>query len=312
MAISRRSFKGAGSIHLGPYDGSAGLFPAGNVSEATRSIATEEDSVTDHESVVGGIAAYDETVTSVEMELTCYNFAPAMLALATLGTSSTVAAGAAVDEQVTGWRNALVPFSELPDPAVNVVVEAKDGKDATAWTASSAIVAGSPYRVPTAANTYYYKATTTGTTGATQPTWPTTAGATVVDGGVTWTCMGKITKAENTDYTRDRSGIQMADTVGACESGRVLLVDYTRLAGSAIEVLTAPGKFWKLFLSGANRAEGGKPVTLRGHKCKISAADSLPSISDKFASFKLKVKFLRDDAIVGTGLSNYITERWGD
>jgi hypothetical protein len=37
-------------------------------------------------------------------------------------------------------------------------------------------------------NGYYYECTTAGTTGATEPTWPTTAGNTVVDGSVTWTC----------------------------------------------------------------------------------------------------------------------------
>lgn len=44
--------------------------------------------------------------------------------------------------------------------------------------------------VPTTLNGYLYRASaiTTGVTGATQPSWPTTVGATVADGGVTWTC----------------------------------------------------------------------------------------------------------------------------
>lgn len=42
---------------------------------------------------------------------------------------------------------------------------------------------------PTVANNYYYKCTDDGTTGLTEPTWPTIDGETVVDGTVTWTCM---------------------------------------------------------------------------------------------------------------------------
>lgn len=53
--------------------------------------------------------------------------------------------------------------------------------------------------VPTTLNGYLYRATsvTTGFTGTTQPSWPTAVGATVVDGGVTWTC-GVATAAAGT------------------------------------------------------------------------------------------------------------------
>ncbi len=53
--------------------------------------------------------------------------------------------------------------------------------------------------VPTTLNGYLYRATaiTTGVTGSTQPSWPTTVGATVTDGGVTWTC-GVATAAAGT------------------------------------------------------------------------------------------------------------------
>jgi len=40
-------------------------------------------------------------------------------------------------------------------------------------------------------NSYRYEATTAGTSGASEPTWPTTIGSTVVDGTVTWTCVAQ-------------------------------------------------------------------------------------------------------------------------
>ncbi len=57
----------------------------------------------------------------------------------------------------------------------------------SAWVAATAQALNS-FRKPTTANGWVYKATTAGTTHATtEPTWPTTEGATVADGTVTWT-----------------------------------------------------------------------------------------------------------------------------
>jgi hypothetical protein len=39
-------------------------------------------------------------------------------------------------------------------------------------------------------NPYYYQCTTAGTSGGTEPSWPTTVGATVKDGNAVWTCAG--------------------------------------------------------------------------------------------------------------------------
>lgn len=47
-------------------------------------------------------------------------------------------------------------------------------------------------RIPTVSNGYYYEVTAdAGSSGVTEPTWPTTIGNTVVDSGITWTCMGE-------------------------------------------------------------------------------------------------------------------------
>lgn len=59
--------------------------------------------------------------------------------------------------------------------------------DATAWAASTAYSLGD-LRKPTTENGYIYKCTSAGTSGTTEPTWPTTIDTTVVDSGATWTC----------------------------------------------------------------------------------------------------------------------------
>lgn len=65
---------------------------------------------------------------------------------------------------------------------------------ATAWGASAVKVLGALGR-PAAVNGSLYQATTAGTTGTTEPAWPTGAGGTVTDGTVTWTCLGAATAA---------------------------------------------------------------------------------------------------------------------
>ena len=64
-----------------------------------------------------------------------------------------------------------------------------------AWAATTAYAVSSGvsgYAIPTVANGRFYKVTTAGTSGAGEPTWPTTYGGTVVDGTVTWTDQGPL------------------------------------------------------------------------------------------------------------------------
>ncbi len=58
-----------------------------------------------------------------------------------------------------------------------------------AWAASTPYLLGASV-MPTTPNGYYYTVTTAGTSGTTQPVWPTTKGSTVTDGTVVWTNEG--------------------------------------------------------------------------------------------------------------------------
>jgi hypothetical protein len=58
------------------------------------------------------------------------------------------------------------------------------------WTPSASLPAGQLV-VPNPQNGFFYGTTNPITTGSSQPTWPTTPGATVVDGNGTWSCRGR-------------------------------------------------------------------------------------------------------------------------
>ena len=71
-----------------------------------------------------------------------------------------------------------------------------DGGDITqiqttydSWVMSTTYAEGDVVR-PSTETSLYYTCTVAGTSNSTEPTWPTTIGTTVVDGGVTWTCSG--------------------------------------------------------------------------------------------------------------------------
>lgn len=73
--------------------------------------------------------------------------------------------------------------------------------DPGVWVALTAYSLG-VFRRPTVANGFRYEVTTAGTTAAGQPTWPTTIGATVVDGTVTWTCRTFAVTDVNCPHTK--------------------------------------------------------------------------------------------------------------
>lgn len=58
------------------------------------------------------------------------------------------------------------------------------------WAAST-IYTANTYRVPVVNNGHQYIVTTAGTSGSTEPTWPTDSGGTVTDGTVVWTERGQ-------------------------------------------------------------------------------------------------------------------------
>ena len=104
---------------------------------------------------------------------------------------------------------------------------------------------------------YIYQCTTAGTSGGAAPVWPTTIGTTVVDGTVTWACIGIITPVLNTDFTVDQTTgrVYVLPTAKVSATYPVpWLFGYTKTAASRDQISTAglPAAYGALRFIAAN------------------------------------------------------------
>ena len=99
--------------------------------------------------------------------------------LAAPTTAQDAATKAYVDDLVA---NGLTWHEAVKDKDITYPISS-----ATAWAASTSYAVGDLVE-PTTANGYFYKCTTAGTSGSSEPTWSTTIGATVTDNTAVWTC----------------------------------------------------------------------------------------------------------------------------
>jgi len=84
------------------------------------------------------------------------------------------------------------------------------------WVASTAYALGAYVR-PTTPNGFRYECTTAGTSGTTEPVWPTTLGSTVTDGTAVWTC-----RADNFLYWAD---LTISKTIASGDTAKFAIGD---------------------------------------------------------------------------------------
>ena len=91
-----------------------------------------------------------------------------------------------------------------------------------AWSAAASIASGAKRR-PTTTNNRIYQAGGAGTTGASEPTWPTTIGATVVDNDITWTCIAYEDTHNEVKLATTQAGLAGATAGAGLNLGTTLL-----------------------------------------------------------------------------------------
>lgn len=115
------------------------------------------------------------------------------------------------------------------------------------------------------------------------------------------------TYVAGTDYTVSPAGIV---TLAAGDIGDAtdLLISYTKLAVDVIQAFVNAQQAYVITIDGLNEANSGKPVVIDIHNAKIGATSGLPVISgDDFGELPVNITCEKDTAIVGAGLSQFLT-----
>lgn len=129
----------------------------------------------------------------------------------------------------------------------------------SAWAASTAYSLGA-VRTPTTPNGYVYTVTTAGTSAASQPTWPTTIGATVTDGGVTWTCSAQQDLTTEYKLAATEAGLAGA-TAGAGLS----------LGTQILSGIGTAATFWVRVTNGGTNTQTQSHVNIQTNALQVSA-----------------------------------------
>jgi len=303
MAFSKQTFKGAGRIFARVSGTTGAMFDLGNITQLDETTERSESSIPNLRTTAGGDWDSISRVTSMGIEFTTSDFTTLANNISRLTTSAAVASATLTDEALgDAVLGGLIPFANAMTSVSEVA--AVNGDGAAAWAATTAYSLNA-YRQPTVANTFYYKATTAGTSAASEPTWPVTVGATVVDGSVTWTCMGHIILTAGTDYEFTNAGI-IFESSASLTVGEPLKYTGVRPAQVAHSPLTGDAQNYELLFEGLNAASTSRPAPRRYYNVKLFPSESLSLLSeDEFAQVTIPGKVL-PNAAGEYGLFSYV------
>jgi hypothetical protein len=117
-----------------------------------------------------------------------------------------------------------------------------------------------------------------------------------------------ITYVEDTDYTRTASGL-IPIAGGGIDDDDVIHVSYTSQKEDLVEALVNSAQEFDLFFEGLNEVDSGTPVFVRAYRVKFSPTSGTDLVSDDFGALAISFKVLKDTAITGAGLSQYLQTR---
>lgn len=281
-----------GQVYLRRYGTTDPLRAIGNCSKLDESVEEETKSLKDYTKPGGGEWTTLRRISNMTLAATLHDLDAKVLAMVRYGADSEVALGSVAAEAHTARQGGLVLLAH-PSPTSVVISEA-----AGAWAASTAVALGTFILD----GTHLYEATTAGTSGASEPTWPTD-GSTVADGTVVWTDRGVFAAVADTDFEVRPEGIMILEA--GIPDGCPIEVAYSYAAYDLIEILTGAPVDYEVVFGGLNEANSSSPMRLTYYKCQVSAAKTISYIGDDFAALEVEMRVQADATITGAGKSRY-------
>lgn len=302
LKTATRGYKGRGRFTLRPLSGGR-PFEMGNVTELTETIEVERISRANMQDCGGGELDVSEIITSYKFDIKADDITPETQAIAFNAMSETFGSLAITGEKHNAFTGIREMFEYVPDPAVAPVVAI----DATAaWAATTAYAVGDLV-LDTGA---VYRVETAGTSGATEPTWPTAHG-TVNDGSVVWRHIGATLLVVGEDYTVTSTGIRMNDApenvyFASSSTSLPISINYTRNPQVVLQLLATSPIEYELTFEGLNCVDSGNPVPTRYFRVKFSPTSGFTRMGgDSFSELALSGTVLSDSSRTGAGMSKF-------
>jgi hypothetical protein len=302
MAQKTWSYTGRGPLWLKKRGGNFPRLRMGNCSQLEMAAEEESAQLPDYQQPGGGLANEITRISSMSANITAYELSPQNIAIALRGLVEEITSGAVSAEAHTAFPDALVQFDFIANQAQTItpVIAAPAWAGTTQYAAGAVVVEGGhAYRVTAGGG---------GSSGASEPTWPTNGG-TVSDGPLTWTDIGTVALVAGTDYDLSTAGLVPTSTgkLGH-EAGTPITIAYTKSVAYHVEALTSSAEEWELVFEGLNEAESGRPVVVTLHRIKFSPTSALAFISEdlSFASLPMVASVLSAPEITGAGISKFM------
>ena len=207
-------FQVDGTGNTGVVTSTADMFVEGDIGKRIifhKAFSAVAGAMVDYPVYSGAITAYTDARTVTVAINSCPDLGAS--AVGAFGTDDLPAINSAI------YALSLNPFGGVLEFPIGMTMA---GRFKGNWSAGATYAAGL-HRLPSTPNTYFYIALVGGVTGGVEPTWPTTYGATVTDGGVTWMCAGKTTIVLPTGSHMRGHGRQLAIPYGIPAKGSVLI-----------------------------------------------------------------------------------------
>lgn len=114
---------------------------------------------------------------------------------------------------------------------------------------------------------------------------------------------GGATFEAGKDYLLTKHGLIV--TTGTSLTSAGVVVDYTRLAVSAVQLLNGSQVELELYIAGLNDAQSGEPYALRPRRVKFGLLSELPVFGAEYLRLEGPAELLADERVTDTTLSKF-------